>query len=72
MSRLPDPPRLPSQLIEELGDTEWHWINGSKHWKLYVKGRFCAIWPHSRNGASTRRGVIMTRNAIRKALRGEQ
>jgi hypothetical protein len=33
-----------------LSGADWHWINGSKHWKLIVNGRMVGVWPKGAKG----------------------
>jgi hypothetical protein len=39
------PPRLPKQILSELEDLPWSFVNGGKHFKYYIGTEFAFIWP---------------------------
>ena len=46
-------PRLPSDIETELQGMDWHWVMGSKHWKLMIGGHLVGIWPRGAGGRQT-------------------
>ena len=73
MAHQPRAPRLPPAIRATLAGTNWHWINGSKHWKLIVNGKMVGIWPKGVKGRTwggdtraIRNAQSQIRNAIRK------
>ena len=72
MAHQPKAPRLPPAIRASLAGSDWHWINGSKHWKLVVNGKMVVIWPKGLKGrdiGSDKRSVRNAQAHIRNALR---
>jgi hypothetical protein len=72
MAHQPKAPRLPIVIRAMLSGADWHWINGSKHWKLIVNGRMVGIWPKGLKGRTLdgdQRGIRNARSQIRNAMR---
>lgn len=68
----PKSPRLPLAIRATLAGTDWHWINGSKHWKLIVNGKMVAVWPKGMKGREAnvdKRSVRNAQSQIRNAIR---
>lgn len=71
MAHQPRAPRLPLAIRASLAGADWHWINGSKHWKLIVNGKMVGIWPKGLKAkmGGDRRAVRNAQSQIRNALR---
>jgi hypothetical protein len=67
----PIPPIILTEL--ETSGAPYTLERGTRHWKLFVNGIFCAIFPISGKVKMTGldRGLLNLRSQVRKAIRGQ-
>jgi hypothetical protein len=62
-------PKLPTSVLYELADLDWHWEIGAKHWKLFIDNRMVGIWPRGSKQDVDRRPIQNLVAQIRRMKR---